>query len=150
MDAPAHDCQDLDRLLRLIGILGDPALRGFWDSWRHDRDGYGFKKIKAGIAAIAREDGMHDHWAHDFADYVLMLFARKTPEEEAELVLQIGRHITSGDPQAVGSQFLADLRRTAWQVWRDHQETDAATVIQQWENAPFPWESEKWKALRGE
>jgi hypothetical protein len=149
MDEPVHECPDLDRLLRLIGILGSPTEDGgFWESWRHDLDGYGFKKIKAGIAAVAKQTYNHDYQARDFADYVLMLFARETPEREAKLIDTIGRHITAGDFRAVGTQFLTDLRSTAWRVWRDHHNIDAATVIQQWAEAPYPYETEKWQALK--
>ncbi|MDH2393642.1 hypothetical protein QCN29_33755 [Streptomyces sp. HNM0663] len=150
-----HDCIDLDRLLRLIGILGSPTERDFWASWRTDVDGYGYKKIKSGIEGIARSAEMsdmhdHDYRAHDFADYVLLLFATDSPEKEAELVDEIGRSITSGDSQAVGTQFLADLRSTAWRVWRDHHSADAATTIQQWTDAPYAHETEKWRKLRGD
>ncbi|MFF5184823.1 hypothetical protein ACFY30_13715 [Streptomyces sp. NPDC000345] len=143
MTTRRHDCFDLDRLLRLIGMLGSPTERDFWASWRTDMDGYGYKKIKGGIEALARSADApdeHDHWAHDFADYVLMLFAADSPEKEAELADTIGRTITSGDSQTVGALFLADLRSTAWRVWRDHHSSDAATTIQQWKDAPYAHE----------
>ncbi|MFD9778345.1 hypothetical protein ACFWZS_29765 [[Kitasatospora] papulosa] len=140
---------DLDQLLRLIGILGSPiAAGGFWESWRHNEDGYGFKKIKSGVASIARSASNHDYLARDFADYVLMLFATETPEQEDKLADMIGRHITSGHTQAVGAQFLADLRGTAWRVWRDHHEVTAIDAIEQWAQAPFPGEREKWARLQ--
>ncbi|WP_196942953.1 hypothetical protein [Streptomyces sclerotialus] len=136
-----HECPDLDRLLRLIGILGSPADPGFWDRWQTEDGGYGFKKIKAGIAQLAQPaDERHSYWARDFADYVLMLFATETPEEERKLADEIGRHITSGSHMAVGTQFLADLRATAWQVWRDHHGVDSAAVIRQWGQVPYPGE----------
>ncbi|MFE6480267.1 hypothetical protein [Streptomyces rochei] len=138
MNKPVQECPDLDRLLRLIGILGPPTEEGnFWKYWRPGEDGYGFKKIKGCITGFTRPS--HDHrWvAHDFADYVLMLFATGSPEEESKLADLIGRHISTGEPRAVGIQFLADLRSTAWNVWRDHHSPDAATVIQQWSTAPL-------------
>ncbi|MGV9289502.1 hypothetical protein [Streptomyces sp. NPDC003719] len=148
MTERSHDCSDLDQLFRLIGILGSPTEGEFWESWRRDMDGYGFKKIKAGISAFAKQTPNHDYLAHDFADYVLMLFATDSPENEAKLVDKIGRNITPGDCDAVGTQFLADLRATAWRIWRDHRTADPATVIQQWTDAPYPWEREKWQALK--
>lgn len=151
MTEPTHECPDLDRLIRLIGILGSPTEPGFWDSWRTDSDGYGFGKIKAGIAKFAKSSGSydnHDYRAHDFANYVLMLFATDTPEQEQKLADTVGRYISSGSPLAVGTRFLADLRATAWRLWRDHHGVETAEVIQQWVQAPFPWEREKWAALR--
>lgn len=143
-----HDCFDLDQLLRLIGILGSPTDRDFWASWRTDMDGYGYNKIKAGIEALGRSTETHNHWAHDFADYILMLFATDSPDKEAKLADTIGRAITSGDTQTVGTQFLTDLRSTAWRVWRDHHSANAATTIQQWTDAPYAHETEKWRRLR--
>ncbi|MFF9003696.1 hypothetical protein ACF1GW_39025 [Streptomyces achromogenes] len=141
MDAPAHDCRDLDQLLRLIGILGSPANEhSFWESWRPKDHGYGFKKIKAGIVALHRPDADHDYLARDFADYVLMLFATETPEGEAQLVDSIGRHITAGHSTAVGTQFLADLRNTAWRVWRDHRGPNADSVVDWWRQTSYPGE----------
>jgi hypothetical protein len=138
MDKPVHVCPDLDRLLRLIGILGSPAENGFWDSWRRDSHGYPFKKIKGCITAFTRPDHDHQFVAYDFADYVLMLFATNSPQAEDKLADTIGRHIsTGGEPKAVGVQFLADLRATAWTVWRDHHSPDASTVIKRW--ADVPW-----------
>ncbi|KPC73479.1 hypothetical protein ADL27_52155 [Streptomyces sp. NRRL F-6602] len=137
MTERSHDCTDLDQLLRLVGILGSPTEGHFWESWRQDLNGYGFKKIKACITAIGRSTRPHNAMAHDFADYVLMLFATDSPQKEAELVDKAGRCISAGDHIAVGAAFVTDLRATAWRVWRDHHDVDAATVVQQWTDAPY-------------
>ncbi|MGW1201171.1 hypothetical protein [Streptomyces cyaneofuscatus] len=151
MTGSTHDCADLDRLLHLIGLLGDPKDPGFWDSWRAESHGYSFDKIKAGIACLARDEpGMHDHWAYDFADYVLMLFDTSSPEEEQRLVKDVGGTLSSGSIFAVGTQYLSDLRATAWHVWREHKRIGSDTVIQQWQEAPQSSEHEKWRALRKE
>ncbi|MFE6474582.1 hypothetical protein [Streptomyces rochei] len=145
-----HDCSDLDQLLRLIGMLGNPAEKDFWKSWRTKDDGYGYDKIKACITSLARadQDNMHDYRAHDFADYVLMLFTTETPEADAELADTIGRQMTSGDSRTVGARFLEDLRATAWRVWRDHHHAEAATTVKEWTAAPFSSEADKWRALK--
>ncbi|MEV7203499.1 hypothetical protein [Streptomyces griseoluteus] len=145
-----HNCSDLDQLLRLIGMLGDPTEKDFWQTWRTKNDGYSYDKIKGCITGLARaeQDGMHDYRAHDFADYVLMLFTTDTADEDAELAETIGRQMTPGDTKTVGTRFLEDLRATAWRVWRDHHDADAAATMQEWIRAPFSSESEKWRSIR--
>ncbi|MFG2948357.1 hypothetical protein [Streptomyces adustus] len=137
-----HPCPDLDQLLRLIGILGEPGKRFFWKEWRPNEDGYGYTKIKGGVVALFRETGAvaddaHDSRAHDFADYVLMLFATSSQDEERALVDLIGSAITSGDTTAVGTHFLADLRATAWRVWRDHHAATADDTVKWWTDAAW-------------
>lgn len=133
-----HDRADLDRLLRLVGMLGDPGEDGgFWDTWRTDSHGYSFKKMKAGINACATaSEGMAGTRAEDFANYLFMFFSPHTAEEEAALIKSVRIHLGAGhDEDQVAMQFLADLRETAWRVLRDNSAPKPATVIEQWSRA---------------
>ncbi|MGW1729224.1 hypothetical protein ACWCQK_41140 [Streptomyces sp. NPDC002306] len=89
---------------------------------------------------------MPDHGGHGFADYVLMLVATDSPEKEVKLADRIGQRITSGDALQVGTPFLADLRATAWSVWRDHQDATAARTVKEWNSAPNSYDMEAWRA----
>lgn len=138
--AMTHRSHDVDQLLRLLGMLGSPSERDFWTDWRPNEHRYGYKKIAGGVQALVRSEreGSEEQrrWAHDFADYVLLLFATESPASEAKLVDMIGRTITTGHTQTVGALFLADLRSTAWRVWRDNHSIKADTTIEWW-NTPL-------------
>ncbi|MFH8470411.1 hypothetical protein [Streptomyces sp. NPDC017991] len=134
MDDATRDRTDLHQLLRLIGMLGNPNEAGFWDSWRTNLDGYSFKKMKTGIALAARPDTA-PRTVHTFAGYVLKFFSRSTPEEEEELIRHVGVYLSGHREVELSVQFLADIRATAWRVYRDYGGYDPQVVATRWAEA---------------
>lgn len=122
---------DLNHLLTLIGMLGEPEDGGFWESWRTDLHGYAFKKMKNGIERCA-DPNVQILRVQDFADYILMFFSTDSAGEESELADKIARYVSTGDGDQPGIQFLQDIRATAWRLYRDNSQVLPETVIKNW------------------
>jgi hypothetical protein len=134
MDDSTYDRADLDQLLHLIGMLGDPTQAGFWDTWRTSLDGYSFKKLKAGIDLATRPDSS-PRSVQSFAGYVLKFFSTSTPEKEEEMVKDVGAYLSGHAEREIPVQFLADIRTTAWRVYRDFGGHKPQAVAAWWAKA---------------
>ncbi|MEU2086758.1 hypothetical protein ABZ569_33425 [Streptomyces albus] len=129
----APDRGDVDRLLRLIGMLGSPS-GGFWDSWRTDMDGYAFAKMKTFVTRCAEPDAPPALLSF-FGSYVLKFFSSEDADAEAALVERVRAFISGHAENQPAIQFLNDLRATAWRLMRDNSGVRAETVAAAWGEA---------------
>lgn len=123
---------DLQHLLRLLGMLGDPNHRdGYWEPWRTALDGYWMTKIKTYVTHCSKPD-VQPVVIGAFAGYVLAFFSADDDLSEEKLIESISHHISPHAQNQAATQFLADIRATAWRLMTATSRPTAGDVTRMW------------------